>query len=263
MDRAPRDLLSNLKRLATKQGADELAGRLRQAARAMREPPENGRLPGEGGDGRSSIYEPTWSAQDEAEAKRLIFNTESEESFAEGGQRDANRLRPFFDESSTVLDLGCGIGRVARYVAPDCSLLWAVDVTKKMLDLAAVRLADHHNVVFLHSTDVEMSEVPSESIDLAYSFLVLQHLEREDAYLLLEELRRVVKPSGTVVITYPNLLSDEYLQSFIDYARSRASRDAGRARPYTPEEVTRLMQAAGFGVELEAGIEIVAVARPI
>ena len=47
-------------------------------------------------------------------------------------------------------------------------------------------------------------------------------VEREDAFLLLEELRRVIRPTGTVIVTYPNLLSDTYLDCFLQYAHNGA-----------------------------------------
>ncbi|MGO9560037.1 MAG: class I SAM-dependent methyltransferase [Acidimicrobiales bacterium] len=210
-----------------------------------------------------SRYEPTWTPTTEGDAKRLIYLTESEESFAEGGRLDCDRLSPWFSENSTVLDLGCGIGRVAKFVAPKCAKLWAVDVSERMLEMAAVRLSDFKNVSYVHSQDVSIPEVRDASVDLAYSLLVLQHLEREDAFLLLEELRRLIKPTGTVVLTYPNLLSDSYLESFLQYAHSGASTEPARARFYTPQEVDRLLSAAGFRADLEAETEIRVVAHPV
>lgn len=259
MENAAKKAYERARRLATREHADELLGRIRRAARTLAEPvPEEEKTTPR----RSSVYEPTWSAQDETEAKLLIYNTDSEKSFDEGGRRDADRLRAYFDEKSSVLDLGCGIGRVARFVAPDCRQLWAVDISERMLEFASKRMAHLDNITYLHSTDVEMAAVPSGSIDLAYSFLVLQHLEREDAFLVLEELRRVLKPDGTLFLTFPNLLSDEYLASFINYAHSGASREPGRARVYTPQEVARILPAAGFTAEIEGDVEIVAIAHP-
>ncbi len=207
-------------------------------------------------------YSGLWNPADETAALLQIFNTDDPDSFEEGGRWDLDRLRPFFDKDSTVLDLGCGIGRVARYVAPECSLLWAVDASQKMLDMAAERLRDLTNIRYVHCHDVTFPDVPSESIDMAYSLLVLQHLEREDAFLLLEELRRVIRRTGTVILTYPNLLSETYLSGFVDYAHRGESADAARARLYTPQEVEALLPAAGFRAEIDAATEIRVTARP-
>jgi ubiquinone/menaquinone biosynthesis C-methylase UbiE len=192
----------------------------------------------------------------------LILNTTDVETFEATGRADADRLAAYLPDGGSALDLGCGIGRVARYLAPRCATLWAVDASDRMLELARTRLADLPNVHYARCVDTAIPDVPDGTIDVAYALLVLQHLEREDAFLLLEELRRVVAPSGTVVVTFPNLLSDTYLAAFLDYVRGGEVTNRARARMYTPEEVTRVVAAAGFDVEIDAGVEIFAVCRP-
>ena len=128
--------------------------------------------------------------------------------------------------------------------------------------MAAERLRDLTNVKYAHCHDVSFPDVPSGSIDLAYSLLVLQHVEREDAFLLLEELRRVIRPTGTVIVTYPNLLSETYFSNFVDSARRGEASARARARLYTPQEVEALLPAAGFRAEFEAGTEIRVTAHP-
>ena len=64
------------------------------------------------------------------------------------------------------------------------------------------------------------------------------------------------------MVTFPNLLSDTYLDAFVDYVRTGQVTNRARARMYTPEEVRRVVTAAGFDVEIEAGVEIFAVCRP-
>ncbi|HLH47654.1 MAG TPA: methyltransferase domain-containing protein, partial [Acidimicrobiales bacterium] len=111
--------------------------------------------------------------------------------------------------------------------------------------------------------DTVVPDVPSASVDFAYSLLVLQHLEREDAFLLMKELRRIVAPTGTVVITFPNLLADVYLQSFVRDATTGGVNNPVRARIYTPQEVGAILPAAGFSVTVEEEVEVRAVCRPL
>ena len=49
---------------------------------------------------------------------------------------------------------------------------------------------------------------------------------------------------------------------FLDYARTGEIANPARARMYTPQEVARLLPAAGFDVDIEADVEIFAVCRP-
>jgi SAM-dependent methyltransferase len=207
-------------------------------------------------------YGRLWNPPADADAMSLILNTTDAETFETTGVADAERLARYLRAGGTALDLGCGIGRVARYLAPHCATLWAVDASPRMLELARTRLAELPNVRYARCIDTAIPEVPTGSVDLAYALLVVQHLEREDAFLLLEELRRVVARSGTVMVTFPNLLSDTYLAAFLDYVRNGEIANPARARMYTPQEVARLLPAAGFDVDIEADVEILAVCRP-
>jgi ubiquinone/menaquinone biosynthesis C-methylase UbiE len=203
-------------------------------------------------------YGRIWAPTDESEAMDLILSNRDPELFEAAGRYDAeNVLGPMIGPEDVVLDLGCGIGRVARYVAPLCRELWAVDASEAMLKMARERLADRPNVRFAQSSDTSLPDVPDGSIDFAYSLLTLQHVEREHAFLLLREIRRILRPDGSAHLTFPNLLSDRYLQDFITYAESGEAGNPARARFYTPQEVERILPAAGFAIrELDADVEI-------
>lgn len=212
------------------------------------------------GDGAG--YGRLWTPRDDDEARRLILNDGDPAAFERAGRADAERLGELFGPDDVVLDLGCGIGRVARYVAPGCRELWAVDASEAMLASARRRLEGLANVRFARSEGTAMPAVPGESVDMAYSLLTLQHLEREDAFALLRDLRRALRPGGRAFLTFPNLLSDTYLAAFVAQVEAGEVANQARARAYTPQEVERLLPAAGLAIErLEAGVEIVAVCR--
>jgi ubiquinone/menaquinone biosynthesis C-methylase UbiE len=211
-------------------------------------------------DGDGAGYGGLWAPRDAAEARRLIINDADPEGFERSGRADAARLAELVGAGDVVLDLGCGIGRVALYVAPGCATLWAVDASDAMLEQARLRLADRRNVRVARCDGTRIPAVPDDAVDVAYSLLTLQHVEREDAFALLRELRRVVRPGGRCYLTFPNLLSDTYLDAFVAQAERGDVANPARARAYTPQEVERVLPAAGFSVErLDAGTEIVAV----
>jgi ubiquinone/menaquinone biosynthesis C-methylase UbiE len=226
------------------------------------------RFHGVRGEGEAEPVEPgygaIWVPQDETEAMDQILNISDPETFEEAGRHDTDRLRPFIGPTDTVLDLGCGIGRVTRYVAPLCREIWAVDVSETMLRFARARLADLPNVRFLLGRGTSLPELETGSIDFVYSLLTLQHVEREHAFKLLREVRRVLRDGGRAFLTFPNLLSEEYLRAFLHYVDVDEVGNPARARFYTPEEVERLLPAAGFEIEqLDAGVEIVATCRVV
>jgi ubiquinone/menaquinone biosynthesis C-methylase UbiE len=203
-------------------------------------------------------YGDLWQPGDEKQAMQLVLNETDPDVFEASGQRQAEDLLcPRIRGTDVVMDLGCGIGRVARYVARCCSSLWAVDASERMLSLARKRLEGLPNISFARSEGTRIPSIESGSVDFVYSILTLQHLEREDSFLLLCDVRRVLRPGGSAFFTFPNLLSDVYLNAFLEYAEKGEVNNLARARFYTPEEVRRLLPAAGFDViELTAGVEI-------
>jgi ubiquinone/menaquinone biosynthesis C-methylase UbiE len=203
-------------------------------------------------------YGDLWKPDDEQQAMQLVLNETDPDVFESSGRRQADDLLcPRIRPTDVVMDLGCGIGRVARYVAGCCANLWAVDASETMLSLARKRLEELENIRFARSEGTRVPSIESESVDFVYSILTLQHLEREDAFLLLREVHRVLRPGGAAFFTFPNFLSDVYLEAFLAYAERSEVENPARARFYTPEEVRRLLPAAGFEVvNMTAGVEI-------
>jgi len=79
-----------------------------------------------------------------------------------------------------VLELGCGVGRIGRELAPFCRHWTGVDISENMIRHARERLSDLSNVSFhqLSRTSLEMLE--DDSIDKAYSIAVFCHMDKED-----------------------------------------------------------------------------------
>ena len=50
----------------------------------------------------------------------VLYGVKDEQEFWSSGERIAEKLRKFVDKNSIVLDVGCGIGRIERFLAPYC-----------------------------------------------------------------------------------------------------------------------------------------------
>jgi SAM-dependent methyltransferase len=203
-------------------------------------------------------YKSVWNRAAAKNAVDAIFTGATAETFEHSGRDDAGRLLPLVGPESRVLNIGCGIGRVERYLAPHVGELWGVDISGEMIARARARLAESPNVQLRELAAREfLSFFDSSSFDLVFSFLVLQHLEKEDAYLYLEDAWRILKPGGRLSVQFPNLLSPEYSVPFTEDARLWP-RNTGRVRPYTESEVRHLLSSAGFviaNLSVEAGRE--------
>lgn len=97
-----------------------------------------------------------------------------------------------------MLDFGCGPGVIAVMAAPYVGKITAVDVSRGVIAIS--RALDHpSNVEFLANRKDDLSIIASASLDLVFSFVVLQHLTPDQAGKFLEEFHRVLKPGGKLV----------------------------------------------------------------
>ncbi len=104
------------------------------------------------------------------------------------------------DRTRKVVDFGTGTGFVAAGLAPRVGRVVAVDNSQAMLDVARKNL----DALAIGNVELLLGEIttlPLESsgVDAACANMVLHHAENPAA--MLAAMARVVKPSGTVVIT--------------------------------------------------------------
>jgi SAM-dependent methyltransferase len=73
------------------------------------------------------------------------------------------------------LDVGCGSGRWARFVAPRVETLHCVDASQEALEVARRNLTAHSNCKF-HLASVDEIPLRDNSVDFGYSLGVLHHV---------------------------------------------------------------------------------------
>jgi SAM-dependent methyltransferase len=100
-----------------------------------------------------------------------------------------------------LLDVGCGDGKFLNLMR---GLGWAVDGVD--FDSKAIINAKEKYGLNLHCGALEGVNFPKESFDAVTMSHVIEHLP--DPLLLLQEVRRILKPGGRLVVTTPN--SDGY-----------------------------------------------------
>lgn len=200
---------------------------------------------------RKIDYSKWWKTRSFEDAKKLILSpdgsTPTTEFFTQAGRSTADYLQSFVDKNSEVVDYGCGVGRVARFLSPHAKLLHGVDISPEMIKLAKEFCKDCNNIDFVQTNGIKIP-LEDSSIDFVYSILTLQHVEREDAYLILRELNRILKTGGKIYLTFPDITSEEYWVGFENYAFHSHMRISGRARMYTVPEVEMMLRKSGFQV---------------
>jgi 2-polyprenyl-3-methyl-5-hydroxy-6-metoxy-1,4-benzoquinol methylase len=147
--------------------------------------------------------DPLWAILTSSE--RLGGGWELAEFFATGEAEISEMLKVADDLGEPVrreraLDFGCGVGRLSRPLAERFRECVALDISEGMVKLARELNEDRPNCRFLVNAAPDLGQLESESFDLVYSSLVLQHMpsvEVVEAYV--GEFLRILRPGGLAV----------------------------------------------------------------
>jgi ubiquinone/menaquinone biosynthesis C-methylase UbiE len=134
-------------------------------------------------------------------------------------------LRP----TDTLVDFGCGTGRLAVKVIPvlNGGAYVGIEVARNILDRAERNVAaacpePPCALQWLHNPGRGFP-LDDASVDMICAFSVFTHLEHEDTYVYLSDARRVIKPQGRFVYSCLPLELD-YSQAVF---RDEAARELG------------------------------------
>jgi ubiquinone/menaquinone biosynthesis C-methylase UbiE len=183
-----------------------------------------------------------------------VDGSASEETARLTGAYTAKQVTSALDLQPTdrVLELGCGVGRIGLEIAPKVAHWEGADISQNMLDVARSRLATQRNVGFTELKRSRLDGLADASFDKAYCVAVFIHMDKEDFFLYLEELARVLKPGGVLFFDTWNLASAVGWRRFmLEVEQHRNAdhalrKDVARNQFSTPEEVRAFLKAAGF-----------------
>ncbi len=97
----------------------------------------------------------------------------------------------------TILEIGCGEGRMTRPLSEIFGEVHGVDVSGEMIARAHRTLTDLTNVRLYKNNGVDLSVLPPVQFDFAYSFVVFQHIPtREIVESYVREVHRVLLPGA-------------------------------------------------------------------
>ncbi len=102
----------------------------------------------------------------------------------------------------TIADIGCGTGvflKVAKQTYPNVKFI-GIDPDRDALAIAERRLVKKGLEVKLKEAFAESLPLADQSVDICFSTLAFHHLPDEIKLKALQEMQRVLKPHGIVVI---------------------------------------------------------------
>jgi SAM-dependent methyltransferase len=104
-----------------------------------------------------------------------------------------------------VLDFGCGVGRLARHFLNRFAHYTGVDISPSMIRQARRWNRHLKKAIFQLNDRAELSLFESNTFDLIYCNLVLQHMDPQYSRKYIEEFVRIVKPEGLILFQIPAL----------------------------------------------------------
>lgn len=198
-----------------------------------------------------SNYKETWNLLSPTmdDAKMVVGGFVEEESYEITAQHTVKNLEDFvgINDSDTILEIGCGVGRVGKVLSPRCSKWIGTDISGQMLKFARQRLDGLSNIELIELQEVGLQEIHDESIDLVYCTVVFMHLFEWDRYKYVEEAFRILKPGGRCYFDNADIASEEGWKFFLQhYNMDARSRPAHISMVSSKDELRVYAERAGF-----------------
>ena len=162
------------------------------------------------------VTEQQASADEVVQATGWVFNNETghtltlAEFVATGDNEVPVYLQKFGlesddDDRRSFVEIGCGIGRMTCAFTRRFGTVYACDLDAGFLERCREAVARFGRVDRLQTIEVadgRSLDLPDDSADVAFSYITLQHCERDDALALVAEAIRVVRPGGQIALNF-------------------------------------------------------------
>lgn len=184
-----------------------------------------------------------WNRRAVEDAAYYIASADPDQgdAFRGSGQRDVELyfegLQHLLTKDKTVLDIGCGIGRMDEFVAPHVGALIGVDVSGEMVRKATERLAHIPNARFVEGDGFSLP-VDDASVDIIFTHIVLQHTPRHVTASYFSDAFRALRAGGDFLFQMPEDVTGAPADPPMD--------DTFEMRFWSEEDLRRAISEAGF-----------------
>jgi GT2 family glycosyltransferase/glycosyltransferase involved in cell wall biosynthesis/SAM-dependent methyltransferase/tetratricopeptide (TPR) repeat protein len=198
-----------------------------------------------------------WNARATENARYYVRSTtrdQTEEEFDASGLENVNqcvisdlpRIAGNCDpKTMTMLEIGCGLGRMTKHFAHHFGHVHAIDVSGEMIRQARERLKALSNVSLDETSGDDLSLFADETVDFAFSFIVFQHIpDRAVVFNYIREAHRVLRPGGVFKFQVQGCTEKNWME---------APKDTWPGVTITEEDITGLSNELGFDLLAKSG----------
>jgi SAM-dependent methyltransferase len=140
------------------------------------------------------------------------------------------------DHSARIVDLACGHGAFLYFLrTAGYRNISGCDISAEQIELAHKLGILEAKCRDIHS---ELQDIPPESIDAVIMMDILEHLENEELFAILDHILLAMKPGGTFVAHVPN--AEGLFGMRIRYG------DLTHERAFGPKSAEQLLRTIGF-----------------
>jgi SAM-dependent methyltransferase len=146
-----------------------------------------------------------WSVQQSEEASVALYSLGNPELLERATREIIVQLERWgiLSRDRTVLDIGCGIGRLEVELASRVGAVHGIDVSMQMINAALRRCAPLSNVHLLKVTGRDLADYSDNTFDAVIAVDTFPYINQSGAALVeryFAEAQRVLKPAGDFVI---------------------------------------------------------------
>jgi SAM-dependent methyltransferase len=168
----------------------------------------------------------------------LLERTAQEDAKADVVAGQIGLLKRFLNPRVVFLELGAGDCALSLEVSKYVNKVYAVEVSEVIATNGMNRPQNFELII----SDGCTIPVPDNSVDVAFSYSLMEHLHPEDAVEQLEHLYNALAPGGVYVCVTPNRLSGPTdISGYFDDVAT-----GFHLKEYTITELSSLLKKVGF-----------------
>lgn len=152
--------------------------------------------------------DPLWAVVSHPDKRGGRWNLDE---FLATGEADVGRAREILSRHTQaparfgrVLDFGCGVGRLSLAWRRHADRVAGVDISEPMVRQARRLAGDDAGLEFIVNARPDLAVLPTESFDLCYSHICLQHIPWPIARGYVTEFGRLCRPGGWALFQLPS-----------------------------------------------------------